>query len=281
MKNVIFSLVVLFLSSMPMDICAQMGNQDRKEPKSKKGYEVGDKASDFKLQNVDGEFYSLSDIKDAKGFIVVFTSNECPFAVMYQDRLIDLHERMAPKGYPVVAINANDETMEAGDSFEHMKERAKDKSFPFLYLKDKDQDVFPQYGATKTPHVFLLDKNLTVQYIGAIDDNAKSPEDVEIRYVENAIDALESGVFPDPNYTKAVGCPIKSNKMARGKGKKGGRRGPPSPDMIMEKMDSDGDGKISVAEAHGPLKNDFKDLDENDDGFLTAAELSNIKKRRK
>ncbi len=176
------------------------------------GYKVGDKASDFSLKNVDGSMVSLAGMEDAKGYIITFTCNHCPYSVMYEDRLIALHNAYAPKGYPVVAINPNDPEVQAGDGFDEMVVRAKEKEFPFVYLFDDGQKVYPEYGATRTPHVFLLDKELTVQYIGAIDDNARAAEDVTTNYVVNAIKALESGAQPDPNFTKAIGCSIKAKK---------------------------------------------------------------------
>ena len=242
------------------------------------GYKVGDKATDFNLKNVDGKLVSLAGIKSAKGYIVVFTSNVCPFAVKYEDRLIALHKEFAPKGYPVVAINSNDPAVQEGDSFENMKKRVAEKGFPFVYLVDEGQKIYPQYGATKTPHVFLLDKDLKVQYIGAIDDNADSPEAVKSRYVANAINALENGKLPDPNYTKAIGCPIKTANRGGGKERQGPpngeRRQPPSADELLKMMDKDGDQKISKAEATGPLQNDFDRLDTNKDGQLSKEELS-------
>ena len=201
---------------------------------------------------------------------------------MYQDRLIELHNKMAPQGYPVVAINSNDPEMQEGDSFENMQVRAKEKAFPFRYVQDEGGKIFPQYGATKTPHVFLLDQDLKVQYIGAIDDNADSPEDVKTKYVENAVAALERGNLPDPNMTKAIGCPIKAKKVSGRNGERrqrGERRGPPSPEQILERMDKDNDQKVSKSEAHGPLKRDFDRLDKDEDGFLTSEELSALKKR--
>jgi len=244
------------------------------------GYKIGETATDFNLKNVDGEFYSLAKIEDAKGYVVVFTSNVCPFAVLYEDRLIELHNDLAPKGYPVVAINSNDPSMQEGDSFENMKLRAQEKNFPFLYLEDEGEKIFPQYGATKTPHVFLLDSDLKVQYIGAIDDNAHEPEAVKTKFLRNAVAALEKGELPDPNFTKAIGCPIKSKNAGGGSAQKGKRRGPPSPEAILARMDSDKDEKISAAEAEGPLKRDFAGLDKDEDGFLTKEELSAISKRR-
>lgn len=176
------------------------------------GYEIGDIATDFSLKGIDDQNHSLSELKDVKGYVVTFTCNHCPYAVMYEDRLIDFHKTYAAKGYPVIAINPNDPAVEPADSFEGMKERAKEKEFPFLYLFDETQEIYPQYGATKTPHVFLLDKDLTVRYIGAIDNNARDASAVTEKYLENAIEALESGKDPDPATTKAVGCSIKAKK---------------------------------------------------------------------
>jgi len=175
-------------------------------------YKIGDTATDFKLKSVDGKMYGMSDYKSAKGFIVVFTCNHCPFAVKYEDRINDLAKKYKSKGYVLLAINPNDPAVQAEDSFELMKVRAKEKGFAFPYLFDEGQKIYPQYGATKTPHVFLLDKNRVVKYIGAIDDNVDSVKDVKEKYLENAIAALESGKTPSPETTKAIGCSIKAKK---------------------------------------------------------------------
>lgn len=175
-------------------------------------YKIGDKATDFKLKSVDGKMYSMADFKAAKGFIVVFTCNHCPFAKKYEDRINDLAKKYKPQGYILLAINPNDPAVEPDDSFELMKVRAKEKGFAFPYLVDEGQKIYPQYGATKTPHAFLLDKNLIVRYIGAIDDNVDSASEVKEKYLENAIAALETGKTPSPEITKAIGCSIKAKK---------------------------------------------------------------------
>lgn len=174
------------------------------------GIEVGDKAPNFHLKNIDGSFKSLTSYKDAKGYIVVFTCNHCPYAVMYEDRLIEIHDKYASQGYPVIAINPNNPDIKPDDSFENMKVRAKEKGFTFDYLVDDRQTVYPAYGAKKTPHVYLLDKDFVVQYIGAIDDSPRDASAVSEKYLENAIEALKSGNKPDPNFTKAIGCSIKA-----------------------------------------------------------------------
>lgn len=172
-------------------------------------YKVGQQAADFSLKNVDGTMVSLKDYKSVNGYIVVFTCNTCPYAVMYEDRLIELHNKYAPLGYPVVAINPNDPSVKAGDDFASMQARAKEKNFPFKYLFDDGQKVYPAFGAQRTPHVYLLDANRYVRYIGAIDDNAQNPSEVSIKYLENAITAMQAGNNPDPSETKAIGCTIK------------------------------------------------------------------------
>lgn len=176
------------------------------------GFQVGDKASDFKLKNIDGSYVSLSDFKDAKGFILVFTCNGCPYAQAYQDRIVELDNKYKPKGYPVIAINSNDTGLKPEDSLEGMKERAMEKGFTFPYLKDQAQEVCHTYGATKTPHVFVLNKSqdgLRVAYIGAIDDNYQDAGEVRMYYVADAVDALLAGKQPDPSFTMAIGCSIK------------------------------------------------------------------------
>ncbi|MFK7933767.1 MAG: thioredoxin family protein [Saprospiraceae bacterium] len=173
------------------------------------GLEVGDTAPDFKLKNIDGKMVSLSDYPDAKGFVITFTCNTCPFAVMYEDRFVELHNKYAKRGYPVIAINPNDPEVKVGDNFAAMKARAKEKNFPFAYVLDEGQKVYPQFGATRTPHIYVLDANRTVQYIGALDDNAQDATQVTERYVENAIAKLVAGQKPDPAMTKAIGCTIK------------------------------------------------------------------------
>lgn len=173
------------------------------------GYVVGDKADDFLLKNVDGNFVSLSDYTDVKGFIVVFTCNHCPYAQMYEERIIALHNKYKPKGFPVIAINPNSPAIVPDDSYEEMQKRAKEMKYPFPYLFDEQQTVFPKFGATRTPHVFIMDTSRVVRYIGAIDDNPEIATLAKNRYVENALEALLRGETPKPDYTLAIGCTVK------------------------------------------------------------------------
>lgn len=176
------------------------------------GYKVGDIATDFSLENINGKMVSLADYKDAKGFIITFTCNTCPYAVAYEDRVEALNKKYADKGYPVIAIMPNNTDVKPGDSMEAMKARAKAKGFTFPYLMDKGQKIYPQYGATKTPHIYILEKTKKgneVKYIGAIDDNYKDASEVTEKYVENAVDALLNGDEIKVKETRAIGCSIK------------------------------------------------------------------------
>lgn len=176
------------------------------------GYQVGDKATDFKLKNVDQKFVSLSNYPDAKGFVVVFTCNGCPYAQAYQDRIVAIDRKYKSKGYPVIAINPNDPEIAPADSYDNMVSVAKEKGFTFPYLMDEKQDVYKTYGATRTPHVYVLQKkgsDLVVQYIGTIDDNYQDATKVTTPYLANALDALIAGTTPEPATTKAIGCGIK------------------------------------------------------------------------
>ena len=176
------------------------------------GYDIGDIAADFSLKNVDGKMVSLSDYKDAKGFLVIFTCNMCPYAKAYEDRINALDAKYKELGVPVIAINPNNPAKQPGDGFEEMKIRAKDKGFTFPYLLYEGQKVFPQYGATRTPHVYLLEKTEKgnmVRYIGAIDDNYQNAGQVEEKYVENAVDSMLSGQKIEVTTTRAIGCSIK------------------------------------------------------------------------
>ena len=172
------------------------------------GYKVGDKAADFKLKNVDGKMVSLADNKAARGYIVVFTCNTCPYAKAYESRIIELNTKYAPLGYPVVAINPNDATTVPGDSYAAMQT----KKYAFPYLQDESQQVAKTYGATRTPHLFVLTRqgsDFVVSYIGAIDDNSEDAKLAKTKYVENAMTEILAGKPATTNSTKAIGCTIK------------------------------------------------------------------------
>lgn len=178
------------------------------------GYQVGDVVEDFKLKNVDGNMLSMADYPDAKGYVIVFTCNHCPYSIAYEDRLIEMDKKYKALGYPVIAINPNDPEVNEDDSYDKMIVRAEEKGFTFPYLMDEGQQVYPKYGATKTPHVYVVNKTEggnKVAYIGAIDDSKDAAEVTE-HYLTNALDALIKGEAPNPSFTKAFGCSVKCKK---------------------------------------------------------------------
>ncbi len=176
------------------------------------GYVLGDAVVDFKLKNVDGKMVSLSNFASAKGFIVIFTSNHCPFSKSYEDRIVALDAKFATQNFPVITINPNDPEAYEEDSFVNMQARAKEKGYSYPYLADDTQAVSKMFGALRTPQAYVLKKEngkITVSYIGAIDDNAQDPSGVTKRYVEDAVSNILAGKPVVTTTTKAVGCAIK------------------------------------------------------------------------
>ena len=166
--------------------------------------DIGDKAATWSdVPGTDGKTHSLSDFGDAKAVVVVFTCNNCPVAVAYEDRLIDLARDYKDKKVAVVAINVN-----KNEDLKAMKARAEEKGFNFPYLYDESQESAREYGATCTPHVFVLDGDRTIAYMGAVDDNMNSAN-AEKHYLRDAIDAVLAGKKPETTETKQVGCSIK------------------------------------------------------------------------
>jgi peroxiredoxin len=175
-------------------------------------YEVGDSVKDFRLKNVDGKMISLSDYNGGKGAIVIFDCNTCPYSKAYNERIIALNKKYKSQGFPVIAINPNDPERSPGDSFEEMVAMAKRKNYDFPYLVDEEQSVARAFGASNTPHVFVLKNNgkdFSVAYIGAIDNNARDASSADKKYVEEAVNALLAGKEVPTSKTKAIGCGIK------------------------------------------------------------------------
>ena len=178
---------------------------------SELGYKVGDTVADFSLKNIDGKMVSLANYENAKGFIIVFTCNTCPYSIAAEDRIIALDKKYKSKGYPVIAINPNDPAARKGDAPEDMIVRAREKGFTFPYLFDDGQKIYPKFGASKTPHVYIISKpEMKVEYIGAIDNSTRNPDAVTEKYAEDAVDALLAGKKPKLTETRAIGCSIKT-----------------------------------------------------------------------
>lgn len=180
------------------------------------GFKVGETVTDFTLTNpLTGETVSMADYEEAEGFILVFTCNHCPYAQMYEQRIMELAEEFNAKGYPVIAINPNDPTAYPDDSPENMAKQAEEMRYPFPYVFDETQEVAKAYGATRTPETRVIERTeegLVLRYRGAIDDNYKKPDAVEQTYTADAVNALRNGEAVEPTSAKAVGCSIKWRK---------------------------------------------------------------------
>ena len=171
--------------------------------------------SDFNLRNTAGKISSLKDFPNAKGFIVVFTCNHCPFAKLYPERLNQLNTKYKPLGVPLIAISSSDTLIHEEDTFAEMVKHSREKKFNFPYLYDNTQAVAREFGAQKTPHAFVIWKehnSWNVKYNGAIDDNGAEPSKVIHPYVADAVDALLSGKQVLVSETKSIGCSINLKK---------------------------------------------------------------------
>ena len=167
------------------------------------------KAPDFNLPGVDGKNHSLSELSDKKAVIVIFSCNHCPYVQAYEDRMIAIQKDYAGKGVQIVAINSNETDGHPDDGFENMVKRAKEKNFNFPYLRDESQGVAKAYGATHTPHLFVFGADRRLAYTGKIDDNWQEPENVQRRFLRDALNALVQKKIPVETETFAIGCTIK------------------------------------------------------------------------
>ena len=167
---------------------------------------------DVKLLDISGEHISLGEAKGENGLLVIFSCNTCPWVIKWEDRYVELAKKYRSKGIGVIAINSNETTFKSSDSMDKMKEHAKDNNYNFYYAMDEGSKLAREFGASKTPHVFLFDKNDKLVYRGAVDDNANKARKVKKPYVANAIDAMLTGNDIKYASTKALGCGIKFKK---------------------------------------------------------------------
>ncbi len=173
------------------------------------GLKIGDAAPSFELPGVDGKTYRLEDFDDAEVLAVMFICVHCPYVRAYEDRFIAVQKDYAERGVRLVGINPNDSTKYPEDSFDHMVRRAKEKGYPFPYLRDKAQTVADAYGAQATPEFFVFGKDRKLAFRGRLDDNYQEPSKAERPFLRQALDALLAGKTPDPAFVPAIGCSIK------------------------------------------------------------------------
>jgi peroxiredoxin len=171
--------------------------------------ELGKSAPDFQLKGVDGKTYSLAAFADAKLLVVVFSCNHCPYVVGSEQRMIRFAQDYQPRGVAMVAINSNETADHPTDSFEHMQAHAKEKAFPFPYVRDDDQKVALAYGALRTPHYYVFDQQRKLRYTGRMDDNPRNPGKETTHELRDAVDALLQGSKPPVELTNPIGCNVK------------------------------------------------------------------------
>ena len=169
--------------------------------------QIGSPAIEFDLSGVDGKNYMLRYFHNRDIIVVVFTCNHCPYAQAYENRLIALAREFSKKA-AFIAISSNDASKYPQDSFELMKLRAAEKSFPYPYLYDEMQDVARAYGALVTPHVFVFDSAGKLAYQGGVDDNWENPNGVQKAYLRDALAELSAGRTVTRKSAPVVGCSI-------------------------------------------------------------------------
>ena len=199
---------VMFAAAALLLITGLAAAQDETAPAS---LALGQPAplADARMKNVNGKELSIAEVKGAKGTLVVFTCNHCPWAKAWHSRIVTLGNQSVKRGVGVIASTANDPTAYPEDDFATMQSNAKKTKMGFPYVVDATSDVARAFGATRTPEAFLFDAEGKLVYHGTIDDNAKQPDQVKARYLEDAVNALVNGKEIALAETKALGCGIK------------------------------------------------------------------------
>jgi peroxiredoxin len=171
--------------------------------------QIGEKAPDFRLPATDGKTYQLSDFDNARVLVVFFTCNHCPYVIGSDEVTRRTVEKFAPKGVKFVGINSNSKNTYAEDDFEHMVARMKQHKFPWLYLYDEPQEIAKAYGALRTPHFFVFDKDRKLIYTGRGVDNPRDTSKMKVNDLERALEEHLAGESVSVTLTNPIGCTIK------------------------------------------------------------------------
>jgi peroxiredoxin len=171
--------------------------------------QIGEKAPDFRLPATNGKTYELSDFDDAEVLVVFFTCNHCPYVIGSDEVTRKTVEKFSPKGVKFVGINSNSKNTYAEDDFEHMVARMKKHKFPWLYLYDESQEVAKAYGALRTPHFFVFDKDRRLIYTGRGVDNPRQTGKMKVNDLERALEEHLAGKSVSVPLTNPIGCTIK------------------------------------------------------------------------
>ena len=170
---------------------------------------MGTAAADFSLPGVDGNNHALADYADAPVLVIMFICNHCPYVQSVEQRLIDLSKQLAPQGVRFVGINSNDAISYPDDDFDHMKQRAQERGYPFDYLVDESQEVARAYGAVCTPDFFVFDAERKLRYRGRLDDSPRNAAAVRKQEMKEAIEALLAGRAVSEPQNASMGCSLK------------------------------------------------------------------------
>ena len=203
MKKIALALSVM-LSIAAAPVFAQSGI---------KSIEIGTKASgaDKELKNANGASTSLNKAATARGLIVMFSCNTCPYVIKSQARTKEVMKYAQEKGIGMVIINSNEAQRDEADSYNAMVKYAKTQGYKVPYLVDEHSELADMYGATHTPEVFLFNGNKELVYKGAMEDNPSDPASSKQMFLKNAINNMLAKKAIDPNSTKSIGCSIKRN----------------------------------------------------------------------
>lgn len=210
MKKIFFSaLIILTAFSSGSILIASCGGEGN-EP-----LPIGAKAplSDRSMIATDGSKTSIEEAKGENGLLLIFSCNTCPFVIYWEDRYPELYEMCKENNIGMVLVNSNEAKRDGDDSMEEMKKHAMEAGYEFPYVIDEDSELANSVGAKTTPHVYLFNSSLNLEYSGAIDDNYREKDGVENPYLFNAIGKMLKGEKIDPNTTKPVGCSIKRVKI--------------------------------------------------------------------
>ena len=169
----------------------------------------GEKAIDFRLPATDGREYSLADFDDHPYLVVFFTCNHCPYVIGSDEVTRATAEKFRDRGVAFVGINSNSEHTYEEDSFPNMVKRMKEHNFPWKYLYDRDQQAAKDYGALKTPHFFVFNRDRVLAYTGRGVDSPRDTTRMTVNDLDRALEELTSGRQITVPVTNPIGCNIK------------------------------------------------------------------------
>lgn len=168
--------------------------------------------ADVKMKDVSGKPVSMKEARGDNGVLVMFSCNTCPYVIKNQERTLHAADVAKKMNVGVIVLNSNEAQRDNEDSFEAMKSYAKEQRYYFNYVIDKDHEIADAFGANRTPECFLFDKDLTLVYHGAIDDNPSDASAITRHHLEEALKELAGGKDISVKESRSVGCTIKRNK---------------------------------------------------------------------